>query len=166
MSLRIRAELRADEQAIGAVTRAAFLEAEHAGHNEQDIVRALRRSGALSLSLVAVDESGEIVGHVAISPVTISDGSRDWYGLGPISVRPAMQRRGVGSELMDKALAELRERGAAGCVLVGDPRYYGRFGFLPESKLIYPGVPPEYFQALRWRGEWPRGTVKYHEAFG
>lgn len=165
MTIRIRSELRSDEEAIEAVTIAAFLEAEHASHNEQDIVRALRRSGALAVSLVAVDERGNIIGHVAISPVKISDGSRDWYGLGPISVQPAMQRQGVGSELMDKVLAELRERGAAGCVLVGDPRYYGRFGFRAESTLVYPGVPPEYFQALRWRGEWPRGTVTYHEAF-
>lgn len=165
MTIRIRSELRSDEEAIEAVTIAAFLEAEHASHNEQDIVRALRRSGALAVSLVAVDEHGRIIGHVAISPVRISDGSRDWYGLGPISVQPAVQRQGVGSELMDKALAELRERGAAGCVLVGDPRYYGRFGFRAEPALVYPGVPPEYFQALRWRGEWPRGTVTYHEAF-
>lgn len=166
MTPRIRPEQHPDEAAIEAVTRAAFLEAEHTSHTEQDIVRALRRSGALALSLVAIDVAGEVIGHVAISRVTISDGSGDWYGLGPISVQPAMQRCGVGTALMDKALAELRGRGAAGCVLVGDPRYYGRFGFLAESRLVYPGVPPEYFQALRWRGDWPRGVVTYHEAFG
>jgi putative acetyltransferase len=102
---------------------------------------------------------------VALSPVAMSDGSAGWYGLGPISVRPERQGRGIGSRLMQAALQLLRERGAAGCVLVGDPAYYSRFGFKPEPSLELPGVPPEYFQALSLGAALPRGVVTFHEAF-
>jgi putative acetyltransferase len=73
-------------------------------------VDALRKAGALSISLVA-EQAGEVVGHVALSPVSISDGSADWYGLGPIFVRPELQGRGIGSLLMNVAIGVLRERG-------------------------------------------------------
>jgi putative acetyltransferase len=88
-----------------------------------------------------------------------------WYGLGPISVRPELQGRGIGSLLMQAALRIMRERGAAGCVLLGDPAYYSRFGFKPESGLVLPDVPPEYFQAIAFGASLPCGIVAYHEAF-
>jgi putative acetyltransferase len=165
MSIHFRNEEPADAGAIEAVTTAAFLDAEHTSHTEQFIVNALRRAGQLSVSLVA-DHAGEIVGHVAVSPVTLSSGDSGWYGLGPISVLPARQGQGIGSRLMQRALAELRERGAAGCVLLGNPDYYQRFGFRAEPALVLPGVPPEYFQAVLFRGALPSATVAYHEAFG
>ena len=108
---------------------------------------------------------GEVVGHVALSPVSISDGSAGWYGLGPISVKPELQRSGIGILLMQAALRLLRERGAAGCVLVGDPAYYSRFGFTPEPGLVLPDVPQDYFQALPFGASLPRGVVTFHEAF-
>jgi len=92
----------------------------------------LRKAGALTISLAA-EQDGEIVGHVAVSAVSMSDGSADWYGLGPISVTPERQRKGIGSGLMQAALRLLRERSPAGCVLVGDPAYYARFGFKPGA---------------------------------
>lgn len=164
MSPIIRPESPADIGAIHAVTTAAFLDAPHTAHTEQFIVDALRRAGALALSLVAV-EDGEIVGHVAASPVSISDGSTDWYGLGPISVRPALQGRGIGSLLMRTAVGLLQEQGAAGCVLVGEPSYYSRFGFTPEPGLVLPDVPPEYFLTLPLGRSLPRGVVTFHEGF-
>ncbi len=124
----IRKEVPTDVSSIEAVTVAAFLDVAHTNHTEQHIVNALRRSGALTISLVA-ELDGVLVGHVALSPVRIGDGSTNWFGLGPISVLPAHQRRGVGSALMAAALAALRHRGAQGCVVLGDPGYYGRFGF-------------------------------------
>ncbi len=160
----IRNESPSDAAAIHAVTAAAFLNAPHAAHTEQFIVEALRKAGALSISLVA-EQDGEVVGHVALSPVSISDGSAGWYGLGPISVKPELQRRGIGILLMQAALRLLRERGAAGCVLVGDPAYYSRFGFKPEPSLVLPDVPPEYFQALLFGPSVPRGVVTFREAF-
>lgn len=163
--MKIRSETPSDAAAIEAVTAAAFLEAPHTSHTEQFIVAALRAAGALSVSLVAEAE-GNVVGHVAVSPVTISDGTIGWYGLGPISVLPAWQGRGVGSELMRAALSALREMGAAGCVVLGEPAYYGRFGFKAEPGLVLPDIPPEYFQAISFGGaNLPCGVVNYQDAF-
>jgi putative acetyltransferase len=163
-SFKIRNETPADAAAIEAITTAAFLTAPHADHTEHLIVAALRKSGQLSVSLVAEDE-GEVVGHVAISPVSISGGATGWYGLGPISVTPARQGQGIGTALMKQGLAELRRRGAAGCVVLGDPNFYSRFGFAPAAALVLPEVPPEYFQAIAFGGAVPAGTVAYHKSF-
>lgn len=160
----IREESPSDAAAIHALTAAAFLNAPHTAHTEQFIVDALRQAGVLAVSLVA-EQGGEVVGHVALSPVSISDGSTNWYGLGPISVEPALQGKGIGSLLMQTALGRLRELGAAGCVLVGEPAYYSRFGFRAEPGLTLPDVPPEYFQALPFGSSTPRGVVRFHEAF-
>lgn len=164
MPLRIREETPADRAAIHALTEAAFQNAPHTSHTEQWIVDALREAGALAISLIAEDER-EIVGHVAVSPVALSDGSTGWFGLGPISVAPARQKQGIGATLMKLALDMLRARGAAGCVVLGDPAYYARFGFTPEPTLVLPGVPAEYFQALAMRDEVPAAQVRYHTAF-
>ena len=146
------------------MTIAAFREAPHSDQAEQYVVKALRRENALAISLVALLQ-GAVVGHVALSPVTISDGSTDWFGLGPISVLPEHQQHGIGTQLMQRALAELRPRNAAGCVLLGDPAYYGRFGFQVDGRLRYPEAPAEYFQAIRFRDTAAQGRVTYHEAF-
>jgi len=161
----IRPETPADVPAIFALTEAAFRTAAHSAGTEQFIVNALRRSGALAVSLVA-ESDGRVIGHVAVSPVTVSDGAAGWYGLGPISVSPERQRTGVGSRLMHAALQALRERGAAGCLLVGDPAYYSRFGFGPATGLEYPGVPPEYFMAVSFGAALPQGVATFHAAFG
>jgi predicted N-acetyltransferase YhbS len=164
MSILIRKEAAADAVAIDAVTVAAFRDATYSSHTEHFIVGKLREAGQLSVSLVA-DDNGTVVGHVAISPVTISDGTGGWYGLGPISVEPGRQGLGIGTQLMEHALSELRRTGAAGCVVLGDPKYYSRFGFIADPALVLPGVPPEYFQAIRFTGSWPVGEVSYHESF-
>jgi len=78
---------------------------------------------------------------------------------------PEHQRRGVGSQLMRKALHLLRERGASGCVVPGEPEYYGRFGFKADPHLVLRGVLPEYFQALSFHSARPKGIVTYDEAF-
>src|SRR5690625_3847188 len=147
-----------------SVTTEAFLNAAHTAHTEQFIVDALRRAGALTISQVAKVD-GEIIGHVAISPVILSTGATDWFGLGPISVLPEYQGRGIGSKLIKSALAALEAMGAAGCVVLGDPVYYGRFGFKVVDGLVYPGVPADYFQELSFSGEVPQGEVSYHKAF-
>jgi len=164
MSIRVRKEAPSDVAAIETVTVAAFLKAAHTGHTEQFIVGALRNSGQLSVSLVA-DDNGAIVGHVAVSPVTVSGGATGWYGLGPISVSPEHQGQEVGARLMGQALAELHMLGASGCVVLGDPSYYSRFGFKAEPSLVLPDVPPEYFQAISFGGPLPSGIVSYHESF-
>ena len=170
MTLQLRHETPDDISAIEAITVAAFADAPHTSHTEQFIVRALRAANELTLSIVA-EEHGQISGHVALSPVTITDGhghgrkAKDWYGLGPISVLPQRQGHGIGSRLMEQALSELRDMQAAGCVLLGDPAYYARFGFQARAGLQLPGVPPGYFMALAFDGPVPEGIAHYSGAF-
>ena len=161
----IRSEIsHQDEPAISGVIERAFAGAEHTNHAEQFIVVALRAAGALSVSLVA-EHSGRVVGHVAYSPVTISSGANDWYGLGPLAVVPDLQSQGIGSALVRAGLERLRSLSARGCVVLGDPAYYGRFGFTVDPALVYPGAPPAYFMAQAFSGSVPRGEVAYHAAF-
>lgn len=164
MDIQISNESSDDAAKIHQVTAQAFLNAPHTDHTEQFIVDALRRVGALTISCVAKAD-GEIIGHVAISPVTLSNGATGWFGLGPISVLPEFQGQGIGSKLMKSALATLDAMAASGCVVLGDPGYYGRFGFKVVDGLVLPGVPAEYFQALSLNGNFPHGAVSYHEAF-
>lgn len=164
MNCTIRPETREDHAVIHALTEAAFREAPHSSHTEQFIVDALRSRGELSLSLVA-EKDGQVVGHIALSPVTISDGSTGWFGVGPISVLPGCQGQGIGAALMHAALDALREQDAQGCVVLGEPAYYGRFGFRAEPGLVLPGVPPEYFLALCLRPPMAQGEVQYSPAF-
>jgi putative acetyltransferase len=163
--LLIRPERAGDETAIARVIDEAFAHAEHSDGTEAQIVGKLRASGFLPLSLVA-ERDGGVVGHVAFSPVEVSDGSAGWFGLGPVAVAPDRQRTGIGAALIEQGLDQLRRMGAAGCVVLGEPGYYGRFGFRHEPALIYPGPPPEYFQSLVLNGEPARGTVRYSSAFG
>jgi putative acetyltransferase len=164
LSVKIRAESPADSQIIEAVTACAFSNAAHTSHTEQHIVNALREAGKLTISLVA-EEAGHIIGHLAISPVSISDGASGWFGLGPIAVLPQHQRRGVGSQLVREALGLLRDAGACGCVVLGEPEYYRNFGFQPDPSLVLPGVSREYFQVISFGSSQPSGIVTYHEAF-
>ena len=160
----IRPEIAEDAAAIRAVTAAAFKDAPYSNGTEADLVDALRDAGALALSLVA-EKQGRVVGHVAFSPVTINGEAGHWFGLGPVSVEPAEQRRGIGQALIRGGLERLRAEGAEGCVLLGDPAYYRRFGFVSDPKLRYGEAPPEYFQRLNFTGAEPEGEVAYHAGF-
>jgi putative acetyltransferase len=164
MDFQIRRETRLDADPIEAVTLAAFAAAKYSEHREHLIVRALRASEQLTVSLVA-ELDGRIVGHAAASPVGISDGTPGWFGLGPVAVVPDSQGRGIGSGLVRRTLGTLVERGAAGCVVLGEPDYYRRFGFRTRGDLALPGVPPEYFQAVAFGAAWPSGVVTYHRSF-
>ena len=159
----IRAERPADHAAIRAVTVAAFESSTYGHHNEAEIVEALRAAGALSVSLVA-EADGEIVGHVGFSLVQITDAEGDWHGLAPLSVAPAWQGRGVGRALVRDGLCVVEAIRAAGCVVLGDPAYYGRFGFQSDPALRYREASP-YLQRLVLCGSAPGGEVRYHPAF-
>jgi putative acetyltransferase len=160
----IRTETSADVDAITKVTTAAFETLEISNHTEQFIIEALRAAKALTVSLVA-DLDGCVIGHIAFSPVTISDGTQDWYGLGPVSVLPEYQREGIGKALIREGLSRLKDLDARGCCLVGHPEYYRKFGFNNLSGLVHEGIPPEVFLALSFDGHAPQGTVTFHEAF-
>jgi predicted N-acetyltransferase YhbS len=160
----IRAEQPSDFAAIARITAAAFADTSYGHNGEAGIVEALRADGALTVSLVAVLQ-GEVVGHVAFSPVRIGAES-GWYGLGPVSVEPARQRQGIGQALIRPGLDRLGELGAAGCVVLGAPDYYRRFGFKSDPALHYADAPAPYFQRLILKGPAPHGAAVYHRAFG
>jgi putative acetyltransferase len=160
----IRSETSADVSAITEVTIAAFITLEISNHTEQFIVEALRAAGALTVSLVA-EVDGRVIGHIAFSPVTISDSTPNWFGLGPVSVLPEHQRQGVGKALIEEGLARLKAMNALGCCLVGHPDYYRKFGFENVPGLVLEGVPPEVFFALSFDWQYPQGAVTFHEAF-
>jgi putative acetyltransferase len=160
----IRPERDGDASAIRAVTAAAFKDAPHSSGTEVAIVDALRDAGALTLSLVA-EEQDRIIGHVAFSPVTINGEAGRWFGLGPVSVEPAEQRRGIGQALIQEGLERLRAADSEGCVLLGDPAYYRRLGFVSDPSLRYGEVPAEYFQRVSFTDSEPTGEVRYHPAF-
>ncbi|EJW10280.1 GCN5-related N-acetyltransferase [Rhodovulum sp. PH10] len=165
--MHIRNETTGDAPAIGRLVTEAMLLLPQATGTEAGIVAALRAAGALSLSLVAEqegEEDGAPIGYLAASPARI--GAQDGWGLiGPLVVAPARHRSGIGTALMTEALRRLRasSRGAA---LVGDPRYYGRFGFRAFPGLTVAGCPPEVVLALPFDGLAPRGELFHHPAFG
>ena len=160
----IRNETDTDVSAIAEVTAAAFETLEISQHTEQFIVAALRAANALTVSLVAEVE-GRVIGHIAFSPVTISDGTQNWYGLGPVSVLPEYQRQGIGRALMQEGLSRLEGMNAQGCCLVGHPAYYRKFGFKNIPGLVHEGVPQEAFFTLSFDGHTPQGIVTFHEGF-
>ena len=160
----IRNERDTDITAIRQATISAFNPLEISDHTEQFIIEALRAAKALTISLVAEIES-RMVGHIAFSPVNISDGTSGWYGLGPVSVLPEYQRKGIGKALIKEGLSRLKNLGAKGCCLVGHLQYYRKFGFENATGLGHEGVPPEVFFALSFDGHFPQGEVMFHEGF-
>ncbi|HSQ94735.1 MAG TPA: N-acetyltransferase [Croceibacterium sp.] len=163
----IRRERDGDEAAIAHVIATAFAGEERSDGSEAGIVDRLRDSLELESSYVAVTPSGNVVGHIAFSPVTIDGVERGWYGLGPLAVLPDWQRRGIGAALVEAGIEDLQRLDAAGCVVLGEPGYYARFGFAHVPALTYPAASvPEYFQRLVLDGEPPRGVVSYSPAFG
>jgi putative acetyltransferase len=144
----VRVETPTDIAAMRAVNEAAF-----GRMGEADLVDALRQADALTASLVAVDRAGRVVGHAALSPVTITrpDGQvlGGALGLGPVAVLPEAQEKGHGSALVRAALDAARARGATGVVVVGDPGYYGRFGFRSAASF-----------GLRWEQDVPEGVFQ------
>ena len=162
--MKLRRETGADSDAIRALTQRAFRDMPYASGNEHDIVDRLRAANALSVSLVAtVDDV--IVGHIAFSPATSSDGTRPWFALGPVSVDPDLQRQGIGSALVRRGLAAIETAGALGCVLVGDPQYYRRFGFELSPEHSPSDDFASHFMLLKFTPAEPGGPVEFHQAF-
>ena len=179
LKVNIRPENRQDSEAINEVIRSAFENHPYSNHKEQFIVDQLRADAALSVSLVAEYE-GNVIGHIAFSKVKIGSKECFWYGLAPVSVSPEYQKSGVGSQLIKAGIEAIKQQGARGCVLLGDPDYYERFGFKANDSLTLEGVPPEFFLSLSFTealpsgklpsgklpsGKLPTGKVDYHQAF-
>ena len=164
MNVLIRDEKDTDCRVVSDVTKSAFESMGISDHTEQFIIEALRSVEALTVSLVA-EVDGLVAGHIAFSPVTFTDGTKDWYGLGPVSVHPDLQRKGIGKALIQEGLSRLKNLKAKGCCLVGHPKYYRQFGFENVEGLVYEGVPKEVFFALSFEGNIPQGKVIFHQAF-
>ena len=161
MKWTIRQEKPGDEAAIRSVVARAFEGKPYADDNDAVIVERLRDSGSLVLSLVALVR-GEIVGQVALSPARI--GTSQYLCLGPLAVLQECQGRGIGTDLVGHALGVARVYGRDGVVLMGDPSYYSRFGFVRSADVSYDGDGAEYVQVLPFAAP-PRGTVTFHAAF-
>lgn len=160
----IRSEKPSDIEAIAEVTKVAFEDHPFSQQTEHFIIRDLRAAGALTISLVS-EVNGRVVGHIAFSPLTISDGTTNWYGLGPVSVLPDYQGRRIGTALINNGLSLMKSMGSKGCALVGLPTYYHRFGFTNHPQLIHEGIPQEVFVAKSLAGGVPCGTAEFHQAF-
>lgn len=146
----IRAETAADIAAIHDITAAAFAPDPHSDGSEPQIIARLRNAGALTLSIVA-ELDGTVIAHCAFSPVTMPDGAEVWFGLGPVAVAPDHQNQGAGSAVIRHGLTQLQELGAAGCVALGSPAYYPRFGFKETRGRISKACPPST--------SWPKAFV-------
>ncbi len=165
----IRDEKSGDAARITDIQYAAFkdhpLHPAGAEPTEHLIVERLRAAGALTLSLLA-GADGAAVGHIALSPAAVGADAMGWFLLGPIGVLPEQQNQGLGSALVREALRRMKEQGALGVVLVGDPGFYGRFGFAAAPGLAWPGVPDPYVLAVCFTARRPQGAIAAHAAFG
>ncbi|KGS49127.1 acetyltransferase family protein [Burkholderia pseudomallei MSHR5613] len=161
-----RGERAGDAAALARVIVAAFADEPQGGQFERRIVDALRVDGRLSVSFVAVRD-GRLVGHVAFSPVAIGAGGEGWHGLAPLAVWPGCQRQGIGAALVRAGLDALRRAGARGCVVLGEPAYYARFGFGPAGDIVFPQAPPDALMALPFgeHAPCPAGALRYHASF-
>jgi putative acetyltransferase len=160
----VRPETDRDLDGIREVNIVAFQGHPYSQQTEHLIVEALRAADALEVSLVA-ESDGEVVGHIAFSAAAIGGSSTGWFLLGPVAVRPSRQGEGIGRALVEAGLAALRTRGAGGCVLVGDPAFYVRFGFRQYPSVAWHGVPDENVLCLPMSAKMPTGEVAFHPAF-
>jgi len=170
----IRAEEETDETRILEIQAAAFER-----QNEADLVAMLRRAADPHISLVAED-GGRVLGHIFFSPVEIESSpglpdlpdQRGLAGLAPVAVDPAHQGRGVGSALIRAGLAACPALGWGAVFLVGDPRYYARFGFVMASPKGFTYGSPLFDSVLQVHElsagalDGHGGRVRFHRAFG
>lgn len=161
MKWNIRQEKAGDEALIADVTRAAFAGKAYADGDEDVLPAKLREAGALVLSLVAVEKK-TVVGHIALSPAKVGDAK--WLAVGPVSVRPDRQGQGIGSALVNNAVAVAQAYGRGGVVLMGDPAFYSRLGFTLAVDATYQGKTSPHLQVYPF-GEMPTGDVRFHPTF-
>lgn len=158
--MKIRPETPDDHADIYRLTETAFEPMPFSQGDEADCIEKLRADGDLTLSLVAIEDD-RLVGHVAFSPVAIGEMEPGWFGLGPVAVWPDLQKNGIGGALIREGLDRLRAMGVPGCVLIGDPNYYVRFGFAGDGRISYRDLPTPVVQWLAFSDLKPAGEVTY-----
>ena len=162
--MQISDERKEDSAAIYTLIQSAFADKDFSSGKEGSIVDALRQASDLTLSLVA-KRFNRLVGHIAFSPASVGDQSENIYALGPVAVDPALRHQAIGTALIRAGLARLQAIGARACVLVGDPNYYHRFGFVGDCGLRSGDLPPIYVQALVWGEPLVGGEISFALAF-
>ena len=152
--LAIRQEVPGDYAGVYALTQAAFAGMEHADGDEQELPGRLRGRAEFipELSLVA-ELDGRLVGHIMFSPITI--GGHTALCLGPVSVLPELQRRGIGGALIEEGHRVARSLGFSVCVLVGHEDYYPRFGYelISNHGITFPIDAPEACKMVKFLRE-------------
>jgi len=125
----IRTEAPADILVIDRLLKSVF-----ETDAEANLVMSLRENSHLTLSLVACSDDGEVVGHLMFSPVTLDGEDHNWQGLAPLAVKAECRNQGIAKSLVEEAFSTLVDFGYPACVVLGDPAYYGRFGFKAASE--------------------------------
>lgn len=143
----IRTEAPADILPIQQLIKQAF-----PTHAEAELVSRLMENGQRTLSLVACSDEGEVVGYILFSPVTLDQQDFNWQGLAPLAVKEEYRGQGIASELIKEGLSSLAELGYPACVVLGEPEFYGRFGFESAAK---------YGMDTQW--EFPEGAFQIQE---
>lgn len=162
----IRTEAPADILVIDRLLKLTF-ETEA----EANLVMSLRENAKLTLSLVACNDEGEVVGHAMFSPVALDGEDLNWQGLAPVSVREDYRKQGIAAAMIRDGLESLNDFGYPACVVLGDPAYYARFGFESAQRYNFDcqwEVPEGAFQVLAIAdGEFEqrRGLIEYSEEF-
>ena len=156
----LRPEAEADYDKIHAITEAAFAPMPFSNGSEPTVIRRLRADGDATLALVA-ERDDRLVGHIMFSPISVSDGGEGWIALGPVSVDPELQKQGIGQALIVEGLKHIERMGAPGCILIGNPAYYSRFGFVGDGRITYRDLPAPVVQWLSFGQEKPGGEVTF-----
>jgi len=162
MEFNIRNEEPKDIEQVRSIVRSTF-----PTKAESKLVDALRANGKAILSLVAVNDD-TVLGHILFSPVTTTPPSdAKGIGLAPVAIRPDVQLQGIGSKLIYQGLRLCKELGFDFCVVLGNPKYYHRFGFESASSF---GTENEYgldeeFILIRFSDCNVRGLVRYAPEF-
>ena len=164
-----QAEAR-DYREVYELVKEAFIAAEHADGNEQDLVEALRKGEAFipKLSLVA-EIDGKLAGYILFTKAVV--GRKEVLVLAPVAVKPAYQKQGIGAALINEGHEIAKKLCYEYSLVLGSELYYPRFGYVPAASFgieIPEGFPPENFMAIRLRddAELPNGSVVYAEEFG
>ncbi len=166
----IRQEKRADREAVEALVQEAFAKACHADGNEHELVHALREGTSFipELSLV-MEKDEQLVGHVLFTKAMV--GKDTILCLAPLSVLPAVQREGIGTALVYEGHRRAKALGYTYSVVLGNPAYYGRFGYQKARLfgIIAPeGIDEDYLMAIKLTEEAPShcGKLVYAKEFG
>lgn len=162
----IRTEAPADNLSIDRLLKATF-----PTHAEADLVRTLRENGKITLSIVASDDEGQVIGSAQFSPVTMAGMDYGWQGLAPVAVAEEYRNQGIAEQMIREGLNMLLELGYPACVVLGDPAYYSRFGFAGAEQHRFRcqwDIPEGAFQVLDLTGEsfaGLSGLIEYTEEF-